>query len=244
MMEINAKGFEHREINLEIKACAIKERDITVKEVMGQRFIGSALSKTNLIINGVPGNAVGAYLDGAKITINENAQDATGDTMNDGEIIIHGSSGDATGYAMRGGTIYVKGDVGYRAGIHMKAYKDKKPTIVIGGKTGSFLGEYQAGGNIIVLGLGYENKEIPLGHFCATGMHGGKIFLRTKYPPKIETDKLIIKEADAEDIDEIKEYIKKFSSYFNKDYDKIVNSKYYVIIPNTKSPYKQLYTNH
>ena len=60
----------------------------------------------------------------------------------------------------------------------------------------------------------------------------------------IETDKLIIKEADAEDINEIKEYIKKFSSYFDKDYDKIIKSKYYVIIPNTKSPYKQLYTNH
>lgn len=50
---------------------------------------------------------------------------------------------DATGYAMRGGKIFVRGNAGYRAGIHMKAYKDKTPVLVIGGKAGSFLGEYQ-----------------------------------------------------------------------------------------------------
>mgnify|MGYP002508793462 CR=1 FL=1 len=58
------------------------------------------------------------------------------------------------GYAMRGGKIFVKGNAGYRAGIHMKAYEEKKPVMVIGGTAGSFLGEYQAGGVIVVLGLG------------------------------------------------------------------------------------------
>lgn len=243
-MRFGAKGLEHKQINEQIKACALKDLDITVDDVMGQRFIGAGMSKVNLTINGVPGNAVGAYLDGAHITINENAQDATGDTMNDGEIVIHGSSGDATGYAMRGGTIYVEGDVGYRAGIHMKAYKDKKPAIIVGGKTGSFLGEYQAGGNIVILGLGYEDKEIPMGNFCATGMHGGKIYLRTNNPPVFDGDKLIVKEASKEDLEEIKDNIKKYCNYFNRDYDNIIESKFYIIIPNTKSPYKQLYTNH
>lgn len=58
--------------------------------------------------------------------------------MNDGRIVVHGDAGDAVGYAMRGGEIYVEGSAGYRAGIHMKAYQDKKPVIVIGGKAGSF----------------------------------------------------------------------------------------------------------
>lgn len=35
----------------------------------------------------------------------------------------------------------------------MKAYEEKVPVMVIGGSVGSFLGEYQAGGRIIVLGL-------------------------------------------------------------------------------------------
>ncbi len=131
---------------------------------------------------GTPGNALGAYLNGADITVMGNAQDATGDTMNEGRIIIHGSCGDATGYAMRGGCIYVEKDAGYRAGIHMKAYQNKLPVLVIGGCAGSFLGEYQAGGLIVVLGLGREPGQPLVGNFCATGMHGGKILLRGDAP--------------------------------------------------------------
>lgn len=54
---------------------------------------------------------------------------------------------------MRGGKIYVRDHAGYRAGIHMKEYKKKVPIMIIGGCAGSFLGEYQAGGILIVLGL-------------------------------------------------------------------------------------------
>lgn len=113
----------------------------------------------------MPGNALGAYLNGAEITVSGNAQDAVGDTMNEGKIVVHGQIGDAAGYAMRGGRIYIKGNAGYRAGIHMKAYKDKKPIMVIGGRAGSFLGEYQAGGIIIVLGLNIDGshcRKLPL----------------------------------------------------------------------------------
>ena len=107
----------------------------------------------NVTIHGIPGNALGAYLNDSHITVNGNAQDAVGDTMNEGKILIYGNIGDAAGYAMRGGKIYVQGNAGYRAGIHMKAYKEKIPVMIIGGCAGSFLGEYQAGGIIIVLGL-------------------------------------------------------------------------------------------
>jgi one_C_dehyd_C: formylmethanofuran dehydrogenase subunit C len=98
--------------------------------------------------------------------------------MNSGTLTIHGHCGDATGYAMRGGTIFIEGNVGYRAGIHMKAYQTHIPVLVVGGEAGSFLGEYQAGGYIIVLGLNTRDHA-PVGRFPAAGMHGGKIFLRT-----------------------------------------------------------------
>ena len=39
---------------------------------------------------------------------------------------------------MRGGKIFIEGDVGYRCGIHMKAYLNHRPAIVIGGRAGSF----------------------------------------------------------------------------------------------------------
>ena len=107
---------------------------------------------------------------------------------------------------MRGGAIYVEKDVGYRAGIHMKAYKDKLPVLVIGGRAGSFLGEYQAGGIIIVLGIGYENNA-PVGYFCGTGMHGGKIYLRTKNLPKDLPGQIAVKKANTSDMLKINDYI-------------------------------------
>lgn len=97
--------------------------------------------------------------------------------MSAGRIVIHGSTGDAAGYAMRGGEIFIRDNAGYRAGIHMKAYKQHKPVIVIGGRAGSFLGEYQAGGLILVLGLHTDGR--PIVHFFpCTGMHGGKMVFR------------------------------------------------------------------
>ena len=149
---------------------------------LGQRYIAAGAGEGFYSVDQVPGNALGAYLDGATVEVFCNAQDATGDTMNGGEIIVHGSSGDATGYAMRGGSIYIERDAGYRCGIHMKEYQQKVPAIVIGGRCGSFLGEYQAGGTIVVLGIGWEDR-CPVGNFCGTGMHGGRIYLRTTHLP-------------------------------------------------------------
>ena len=156
-MLINVKELDYKALNEKLREGT---GDITLEECCGQRFIAAGMSDKNITINGVPGNALGAYLNGAAITVNANAQDAVGDTMNEGEIVVHGNIGDAAGYAMRGGKILVKGNAGYRAGIHMKAFKEKVPIMVIGGTAGSFLGEYQAGGVIVVLGLEAKDKKI------------------------------------------------------------------------------------
>jgi formylmethanofuran dehydrogenase subunit C len=134
-MLIHADGLDHRAHNEAIRSAA---GDCTIDACLGQRFIAAGMADKHIVIRGVPGNALGAYLNGGTVTVAANAQDAVGDTMNDGKIIIHGDVGDAAGYAMRGGRIYVKGNAGYRAGIHMKAYREKVPLIVIGGKAGSF----------------------------------------------------------------------------------------------------------
>ena len=169
MMLVNAKNLHYRALNEALRKAA---DDCTVTECCGQRYIAAGMSHKSITISGVPGNALGAYLNGAVITVNANAQEAVGDTMNAGKIVVHGNIGDAAGYAMRGGKIFVRGNAGYRAGIHMKAYEEKKPLMVIGGRAGSFLGEYQAGGVIVVLGLGAKDQEI-VGNFPCTGMHGG-----------------------------------------------------------------------
>jgi len=160
--------------------------------------------------------------------------------MNDGKIIIHGNAGDALGYAMRGGKIYVKGDAGYRTGIHMKEYKDKRPVIVVGGSTGSFLGEYLAGGMIIVLGM--ESEACPVGDFTGTGMHGGLIFIRSSTPPANLPKQVTVSLADDLDMGSMNEYLMEYADTFGLSIDEILRKPFYRLAPNAKNPYKQLYT--
>lgn len=233
---INAHNLGYAELNEQIKKT---KNDCIIKDCLGQRFIAAGLNDKNIEIHGTPGNALGAYLNGAKITIFGNAQDAVGDTMNNGEIIVHGNIGDAAGYAMRGGCIFVKGNAGYRAGIHMKAYEQKIPLLIIGGAAGSFLGEYQAGGIIIVLGL--ETKEEIVGNFPCTGMHGGKILLRSdckniRFPKNVNK-----KIAEKEDLLPFIPHIEKYCKLFGYDKDKVSESVFTIITPDTKNPYKQMY---
>jgi len=237
-MIIDAKQMHFQTLNEMIRQT--EDREIRVENCNGQRYIGSGLSNKEITIEGTPGNALGAYLNGAKIVVEGNGQDAIGDTMNEGEIVVHGSAGDATGYAMRGGKILVKGDAGYRAGIHMKAYKEKLPVVVIGGCAGSFLGEYQAGGLIIVLGIGCE-RAYPVGRFCGTGMHGGKILLRSQALPEDLPKQVIASEAAA-DMEEFLPYIHEFCGVFGYDPGEIQQGRYFILTPDTANPYKQLYT--
>ena len=171
---IEASGLSFSQLNETIRHAG---KECRICACQGQRFIAAGMSSKRLEIDGIPGNALGAYLGGGSITVNGNAQDAVGDTMSAGRIVIHGSAGDAAGYAMRGGEIFIRDNAGYRAGIHMKAYKQHKPVIVIGGRAGSFLGEYQAGGLIVVLALHTDGKPVT-GYFPCTGMHGGKMVFR------------------------------------------------------------------
>lgn len=237
-MIIDAKNLKFDELNNLIRES--EDSEIIIENCLGQRYIGTGIENKKITIHGVAGNATGAYLCRSEIRIKGNAQDAIGDTMNDGKIIIEGSSGDATGYALRGGKIYIRGGVGYRAGIHMKAYKETQPVIIIGEKTGSFLGEYQAGGFIIVLNLS-NNKDKLVGNFCATGMHGGKIFFRTKTPIDIKNKMLLTRKATNEDMAEISKYLEEYCELLGVN-KSIMEDDYYIIIPNTQNPYKQLYT--
>lgn len=240
MKVIDATNLDYRTLNEILRQT---EGDCTIEGCCGQRFIGTAMSDRNLTINGIPGNALGAYLNNACITVNSNAQDAVGDTMNEGKILIRGNTGDAAGYAMRGGKIYVQGNAGYRAGIHMKAYKEKIPVMIIGGCSGSFLGEYQAGGIIIVLGLNSEKKHI-IGNFPCTGMHGGKMFLRGDCKDITFPSQVTAKLATEADLAEIRNYLAEYCNDFGYDMEQILDAPFTVITPDSNTPYKQMYVTN
>ena len=207
---------------------------------LGERFIGcGANSETVLQLTGTPGNALGAYLNGGKISVHGNVQDAVGDTMNDGEINVHGSAGDALGYAMRGGGIFVRDHVGYRAGVHMKACGAKQPVLVIGKNAGSFLGEYLAGGRIILLRVGYEYTLLP--DYIATGMHGGEIWVRSAVTPQNIPPYLLCKQ---EAPDAIAAVLHEFCARFCIAEKELYDSPFYCLRPNPDHPYKKVYVEN
>ncbi len=234
---VDAQGMDYKTLGEAIRAAG--ERCV-VDNCLGQRFIGAGMSGTHIDLNGTPGNALGAYLSGAELVVHGNAQDAVGDTMDSGRIVIHGNVGDAAGYAMRGGEIYVRGSAGYRTGIHMKAYRDKKPVIVIGGRAGSFLGEYQAGGLILVLGLHTDGHPLT-GYFPGTGMHGGKLILRGELQAERFPGQTSLHEATPEDMDEVAPYLQRFCALFGYDMNELLRGRFTVVTPNSSNPYKQMY---
>ena len=236
-MLLDATDLDYAALNEKIKRCGEK---VQIRNCLGQRFIGAGLSQKEISISGIPGNALGAYLNGAKITVYANAQDAVGDTMNNGCIVIHGNIGDAAGYAMRGGEIFVQGNAGYRAGIHMKEYGEKIPALVIGGCAGSFLGEYQAGGVIMVLGLNRGNKRI-VHNFPCTGMHGGKIVLRSDCSGIRFPSEVTCRKAEEEDLAEIRGYVEQFCRLFQLDPDAVMDAPFTVVSPDNSNPYRQMY---
>lgn len=177
MKALDCRGKHYKEVNELLEAWWWEGiREVTLRGVNGQRYLGRGFSEGLIVIEGVPGDDLGMFLNGATVRVKGNAQDGVGNTMNAGKIIVEGDARDIVGFSMRGGKIFVRGDVGYRVGIHMKSYLDEYPVIIVGGASGDFLGEYMAGGLIVVLGLG-RSKPVE-GHFIASGMHGGKILIR------------------------------------------------------------------
>ncbi len=242
-MEVVA-GYKHYEqLNQEIKQHFEHCKNIVLQNVMGQRYIGDGLQgKGKITIYGTPGNDLAAYMNGPEIEIYGNGQDALGNTMNAGTVTVHGHAGDTVGYAMRGGEIFIQGNAGYRVGIHMKAYKQHKPVIVIGGKAGDFLGEYMAGGILMLLGLGLEEKEEIVGKYCATGMHGGVIYIRGEVDDcqlGKEVKSMPLEEEDKQIIDR---YVKRYCDYFKQDFKAVMQTPFIKIIAYNKRPYKNLYT--
>jgi glutamate synthase domain-containing protein 3 len=244
---INASGrdewgrpIDQRALNEEIrKAVRDGAERIILEGVMGQRYIASAATSGKLYIGirGTPGNDLGAFMDGPTIEVFGNAQDMTGNTMSSGRIVIHGNAWDVTGLAARGGRILVKGSSGYRVGIHMKAFGQSSPSVVIGGRTGDYLGEYMAGGTVLVLGTGVPADESPVGTFIGAGMHGGAIYVHgrveehqlgtgAKLCPLDDGDRAAVEEL-------LSDFERSFGITAERDWD-----NYMKIVPQSSRPFR------
>jgi len=240
---IDASGVFYRELNARLRnAVSNGTQRIVLQNVYGQRYIGTDLDRpVDIEIFGTPGNDLGAFMDGPRIVVHGNAQDGCGNTMNSGEIIVHGHAGDIIGLSARGGKIFVREDVGYRAGIHMKEYQDKKPVLVIGGTAQDFLGEYMAGGILILLGLNLGKGESHWANFIGTGMHGGVIYLRGTVDDFQLGKEVGIAELEEKDYQLLEKFVGEFAAHFGYNAGEIMNHKFIKLFPLWLRPYGRLY---
>jgi glutamate synthase domain-containing protein 1/glutamate synthase domain-containing protein 3 len=182
---IDATGKEFRELNEFIfSACAQKASGVVVENCTGQRYLGIGISTRSdgssgpfkVVVSGFPGNCLANLNDGASFEVFGNVADDLADTMHAGSVVVHGNCRDVVGQAMQGGTIFVRGTVGNRAAIQMREYAKERPFLVVGETADDYLGEYMAGGVVMVLNLAGSQK--PARNYIGTGMVGGRIYIR------------------------------------------------------------------
>nr|WP_094227251.1 hypothetical protein [Methanolobus psychrotolerans] len=239
---IDAKGMHYTPLNKMIReAVASGVKEIVLNNVLGQRFIGNGLrGDAKITINGVPGGDLGMFMSGPECEIFGDAEHAPGNTMDSGALFIHGSAGDAVAHSMRGGKVFVKGNIGYRGGIHMKEYEDKRPILAVGGTSHAFLGEYMAGGLILIFGIGQESAVQDRG--IGSGIHGGEIVIRGDVNEKllgVGAKKVAFNE---DDLKRLTPVIKEFCERFGIDPSSFLDTNYSRIIPASSRPFAGKYT--
>lgn len=244
MKFVDASGMTYKTLNDVInRLLEAGESELFISNAYGHRFIGCGLKGDyHVVVEGVPGNNIGAYMDGPWLEVHGSAQDGVGNTMNSGTIVVHGHAGDIVGYSMRGGTIFINGNVGYRSGIHMKAFEDKYPVVVIGGRAGNFLGEYMAGGVIIVLGNNLPEEGNIVGNYLGTGMHGGVIYVRGAVEASRLAKEVLQAPLDDSDQELLDHYVQTFNRLFDSTID-VNTSLWTKLVPASDRPYGELYSH-
>jgi glutamate synthase domain-containing protein 3 len=244
---IDATDLQTKELNGRLRDLMLSGvKKVNIINVYGQRYIGTRLYtpehlKMEIEIFGTPGNDLAAFLYGHKITVHGNAQDGVGNTMDTGEVIVKGRAGDVLAFSMRGGEIYVRDNCGYRTALHMKEYEDKRPVLVVGGRSQDFLGEYMAGGIVILLDLHDQTHEA---NFIGSGMHGGVIYLRGSVERSQVGGQVDISPLNDADRAVLGQYVSKFVEHFpeiDKSREEILNSQFVRLTPKSKRPYGNLY---
>jgi glutamate synthase domain-containing protein 3 len=116
---------------------------------------------------------------------------------------------------------------------------DKKPIMVVGGTGQDFLGEYMAGGILLVLGLTLKEGEHHRARYVGTGMHAGIMYIRGEVTNLGKEVKAM--EVNKTDLKSIEALVKEYCSYFNADATKIMQGKFTKLVPYSHRPYGRIY---
>lgn len=246
-LTIDAKDMYYRELNERLReAEAAGERHIRVINVRGQRYIGTGLTASDLLveIEGIPGEDLAFCMGGPTVIVHGHGQNAIANTMDSGTVVVHGLGGDALAYGMRGGKLFIRDHVGYRVGIHMKEYRDLKPAVVVGTTSGDFLGEYMAGGTLIVLNRNNETENVAgqADKTLATGIHGGEIFIfQYEIPSYMPGIGARLFSPDKADRERIRPLVEEYCRHFGLDPEALLARELVKIMPAGSRPFGRFY---
>ena len=93
---------------------------------------------------------------------------------------------------------------------------------------------------IAVLNLDTPDEKI-VGFFPCTGMHGGKMFLRSACEDVTFPEQVTAKPAAEEDLLELRGYLGEYCDLFSLDIDQVLDAPFTVITPDSKNPYRRMY---
>jgi glutamate synthase domain-containing protein 3 len=240
-VELDAMGLNFKELNDRIRRAVLSgAREIRLTRVYGQRYIGTRLNglpPVSIEIEGVPGNDLGAFMDGHRLIVHGNAQDGVGNTMHGGEIVVEGRVGDVAGMSMVAGRIMVREGAGYRAALHMKEYGRTFPSVVIGETAQDFLGEYMAGGRVVLLGLNGSRHRMS---FVGTGMHGGIIYIRGRISKEQLGEGARTSALQPSDLRFLEAQVDRYREVFDVT-ERIGLKGFTKLVPRGRRPYSSLY---
>ena len=80
-----------------------------------------------------------------------------------------------------------------------------------------------------------------MGNFPCTGMHGGKVFLRSDCRDVLFPSQVTARPASQEDLAELRPVLEEFCRLFGDELERLLDAPFTVVTPDSSTPYRQMY---
>jgi hypothetical protein len=169
---VDATGFEPEGTNprysltsLLSKAYQKGWRDFILYRVGGQRLISTAVmgadntDDVTIDVYGIPGEYLGAFMQGGTIRVHGNSQNFTAMCMHHGTLQVFGNAGKVCGYASKGGKVFILGNINDRAWTNsVNDSRGQNLQVHILGSASKYAGESLMGGDFFFGGLYFDSR--------------------------------------------------------------------------------------
>ena len=168
---VNADGFEPEGTDRRTSLASFLSysfdqgyRNFILYNLSGQRLISTATMKGNcegvkIDVYGIPGEYLGAFMQGGTLRVHGNSQNFTGMCMHHGTLQVFGNAGKVCGYASKGGKVFILGDINDRAWTNsVDDGRCEKLQVHILGSASKYAGESLMGGDFFFGGLYFDEK--------------------------------------------------------------------------------------